>query len=133
MKKEKTPFPTVGASSLLVIFAVLCLTVFAMLTLNTAQSATKLSVLSAENTVAYYSAELEANEILARLRNGEHVQDVIIDGNVYSYSCKISDVQVLNVTVKIDSANDYTVLKWQRASAKGFEADDLIDIWDGIF
>ena len=34
-KQKKTSLPAIGGSSLLVIFAVLCLTVFALLSLNT--------------------------------------------------------------------------------------------------
>ena len=38
MREGKNPAPMVGGSSLLVIFAVLCLTVFAMLSLTQAQA-----------------------------------------------------------------------------------------------
>ncbi|MBE6679600.1 MAG: hypothetical protein E7598_03665 [Ruminococcaceae bacterium] len=133
MKKGKSPFPMVGATSLIVIFAVLCITVFALLALKTAKSSSKLSIISAENAIAYYNADSEANEILARLRNGEKLQNVSANGNVYTYFCKISDTQLLNVEVEIRSQNDYTVLKWQKVYANDWQADDTMDIWDGIF
>lgn len=133
MKKEKAAIPMVGASSLLVIFSVLCLTVFALLALNTATSSTKLSQSSAEGTAAYYKADSEANKILAMLRLGDVPPNVHADGNVYSYSCEISESQMLDVTVKINSQSDYTVLKWQRVSINEWKANDTIDVWDGIF
>ena len=40
----------IGASTLLVIFAVLCMTVFSLLSLSTAQSRSRLSAAAAENT-----------------------------------------------------------------------------------
>lgn len=49
--------PTVGGSSLLVIFAVLCLTVFALLSLSTVQADGRLSQTSAEAAQAYYAAD----------------------------------------------------------------------------
>ena len=47
-KKHRFSFPAVGGSSLLVIFAVLCLTVFALLGLSTVQAGQRLSNASAE-------------------------------------------------------------------------------------
>ncbi len=129
----KGKFPMIGISSLLVIFAVLCLTVFALLSLNTATSATKLSTLSAENTAAYYNADCKANEILASLRNGEIPSGVTLENGVYSYSCKISETQVLEVSVIVNSSSDYTVLRWQSVFAGDWENDTGIEVWDGIF
>ena len=45
--KQKVTLPAIGGSSLLVIFAVLCLTVFALLSLSTVQADNRLSDASA--------------------------------------------------------------------------------------
>jgi hypothetical protein len=91
MKKERNATaPAFGASALLVIFSVLCLTVFAMLSLSTAQAERRLSDTSAAAARAYYAADLEAEEIFARLRAGEQVDAVTRTGSTYSYSCSIS-------------------------------------------
>ena len=47
-ERQRFSPPAVGGSSLLVIFAVLCLTVFAMLALSTVQANGRLSDASAE-------------------------------------------------------------------------------------
>ena len=47
--------PAPGASALLVIFAVLCLTVLAMLSLSTVQADARLSDASAEAVAGYYA------------------------------------------------------------------------------
>ena len=47
-KKERVAVPAIGGSSLLVIFAVLCLTVFALLSLSTVQAGDRLSDASAD-------------------------------------------------------------------------------------
>ena len=46
-RKQSFPIPAVGGSSLLVIFAVLCLTVFALLGLSTVQADIRLADASA--------------------------------------------------------------------------------------
>ena len=62
MTKRGTSGPpaAVGGSSLLVIFAVLCLTVFALLTLSTAAADSRLSQDAADAVEAYYQADSQA-------------------------------------------------------------------------
>ena len=62
--------PAVGGSSLLLIFAALCFTVFTLLTLSTAQADRKLSDVAANVVSDYYKADLEAEEIFSMLREG---------------------------------------------------------------
>ena len=71
-KKRFSP-PVVGGSSLLVIFAVLCLTVFALLSLSTVRADVRLSEASAQAVSGYYQADCQAEAILARLRSGDQV------------------------------------------------------------
>ena len=51
MENKKISFPGVGVSSLLTIFAVLCLTVFALLSLSTVQAQTRLAETSRQATL----------------------------------------------------------------------------------
>ena len=90
MRKERISAPAVGGSSLLVIFAVLCLTVFALLSLSTVQAEKRMADAAAEAVADYYAADLKAQEVFARLRTGETVGGVLVDGNRYHYSCSIS-------------------------------------------
>lgn len=133
MMREKTSFrigSAVGASSLLTIFAVLCLTVFALLSLNTAAADGRLSRLSAEAAADYYAAELEAEEILARLRAGELPEGVSYEEGVYRYSCRISDRQLLEMTVR-QKDGDYTVLRRQSVPVGEWMPEDGPGVWDG--
>ena len=129
-QSERVILPAVGGSSLLVIFAVLCLTVFALLGLSTVQADTRLSDASAEAISAYYTADCEAEAILARLRSGETVDGVEVDGSLYSYSCPVSENQTLFVTVEL-SGNTYTVWQWQMLPTIQWESDDSLVVWDG--
>ena len=70
-KDDRFSPPAVGGISLLVAFAVLCLTVFALLSLSTVQAQSRLADASLETVAQYYAADAEAVRILALLRSGE--------------------------------------------------------------
>ncbi|MDD3347745.1 hypothetical protein [Oscillibacter sp.] len=127
---ERTSSPAVGGSSLLVIFAVLCLSVFALLGLSTVQADGRLADASHEAVAAYYAADAQAERILAQLRGGEVPDGVSVDQDLYSYTCPISDTQVLNVEVRV-KGTDYTVLRWQASSAADWQPETTLDLWDG--
>lgn len=123
--------PAVGGVSLLVVFAVLCLTVFALLSLATVQADVRLADASAQAVKDYYAADCAAQEILARLRNGELPEGVAVNGDVYSFSCPISDTQTLEAEVRL-SVGSYTILRWQAVSSSdAWEIDESLELWDG--
>lgn len=129
-KKHRFSFPAVGGSSLLVIFAVLCLTVFALLGLSTVQAGQRLSNASAEAVESYYQADARAEEILARLRCGEMPEGVTVWDDRYAYECPISETRSLQVEVRMNG-EEYTVLRWQAVSTVEWETDDNLLVWDG--
>lgn len=128
--KRKFSFPAVGGSSLLVIFAVLALTVFALLSLSTVQADGRLGERAAQAVTGYYEADCQAETILARLRQGELPREVALRDGVYSYSCPISDAQALEVEVRLDGT-EYAILRWQAVSTAQWQPDDTLDVWDG--
>ena len=93
--RERFSPPAVGGISLLVVFAVLCLTVFALLALTTVQADVRLADASAQAVEDYYAADCRAQEILARVRNGETPENVEmerVDGvTSVRYACPISE------------------------------------------
>ena len=95
-KRRFTP-PPVGGVSLLVVFAVLCLTVFALLSLSTVQADVRLADASVRAVSEYYAADRQAQEILARLRAGEFPEEITMEGDVYGYTCPISENRNLKV------------------------------------
>lgn len=129
-KNGRMPMPATGGSSLLVIFAVLALTVFALLSLSTALADRRLSDASVQSVTAYYEADVAAEEIFARLRGGEVPADVREEGGRYSYACPISDTQQLQVVLQREG-DTWKVLCWQAVSSAEWSADDSIKVWDG--
>ena len=84
MKKNRGPaVPAIGGSSLLVIFSVLCLTIFSLLSFSTALAEKRTADASAQAVTNYYEADLAAERIFARLRAGEQVGNVQVKENSY--------------------------------------------------
>ena len=130
-KRTASPPVVVGAVSLITVFAVLCLVVFALLSLSTAQADTRLSDKAAAATYGYYEADAEAEAILARLRAGEVPTSVAVtERGTYRYGYPISDTQLLAVEVAVENTH-YTILRWQALSTARWQADDSLPVWDG--
>ena len=110
-KRSGFSFPVVGGTSLLVMFAVLCLITFAVLSLSTVKAGDRLGEASAEAVMEYYAADYEAERILAQLRSGILPDGVVFEGDVYGYSCPVSETQRLQVSVQ-KVGEDWKVLRW---------------------
>lgn len=129
-KKATFSPPAVGGSSVLVIFAVLCLTVFALLSVATVKADERLSENARNAVTGYYQADCEAETILAQLRSGIIPERVSVEDGVYAYSCVISDTQTLEVEVALEN-DHYTILRWQAVSTTDWKADEKLPVWDG--
>lgn len=125
--------PPIGGSALLVMFAVLCLTVFALLCLSSAQADRRLQEASAQAVYAYDEADQAAETILAQLRAGRIPDSVTaLGGQEYQYECPISETQTLQVTVRVNGTA-YRVLRWQAVSTLDADTEQGLEVWDGTW
>ena len=129
-KKSGTSVTLYGSTSLLTVFAVLCMVVFAMLSLSTAQAYDRLADASADAAAEYYRADFEAEKIFAELRNGKVPNSVTKNGDNYRYSCAISETQLLEVELLFKNEN-WQVLRWQAVSVADHQPDESITVWNG--
>ena len=130
MDNQKTRAPMVGGSSLLVVFAILCLTVFALLGFSTVQADKRLSDASADAVKAYYAADTQAEMILAQLRAGELPEGVTLKNGNYYYVCPVSKTQELQVEVRINGAM-WEILRWQTVSTAKWDEGETLSVWEG--
>lgn len=136
-KRERAALPPLGGSSLLAVFAILVLTVFALLSLSTVQADLRLGEAARAAVTDYYAADLKAQEILARLRNGERPEGVDIrpEGPQdlrCAYTVPVSGTQELQVEVLAEPpARRFHVLRWEVVQADDWEPDDSLHVWDG--
>lgn len=128
-EKRQLSVPALGGSSLLVIFAALSLTVFALLSLSTVLAQKRMADASVEAVSGYYAADLEAERIFARLKTGETVEGVASDGTHFWYSCPISENQTLEVELE-RTAQDWHICRWQ-VVARSEPVSEVLPVWQG--
>ena len=131
MNKKIHVIQSPGGSALMIIFAVLCLAVFAVLTLSGALAGARLSDASNENVAAYYAADSRAEEILAAIRSGDLPDGVEKNGEEYSWVCPISDTRSLIVRVSVNGS-EYEILQWQADYTGEWSADGSLGLWEGF-
>lgn len=129
-RDRNTQQPTIGGSSLIVTFAVLCLTVFSLLGLSTVRADQRLADVSANAVADYYEAELQAETILSELRSGNIPDGVSKNGDVYSYMCPISDTLSLQVEVRVENS-DWEILCWRTVTTLEWTESDSLNVWNG--
>lgn len=119
-----------GAVTLVMIFCVLCMAVFASLTLMTARREAALTDLTAERAQAYYEADRVATERVAALAQGETPQDVTISGETASFTVSAGGSMQLKVHVRLDESG-CSIEKWTTVFDGDWETDDSIEVWGG--
>lgn len=111
---EKGTAPMLGGASIIMVFAVLCLTIFAVLTLLTADSERRLSAGYKDSVDAYYKADAEAVAFVSALRtdakNGSYWESAEklgadytgdTDSGEIAKDFPLDDGQFLHVTLKV--------------------------------
>ncbi|MBQ6720037.1 MAG: hypothetical protein IJN20_06800 [Oscillospiraceae bacterium] len=129
-QKNGISIPAVGAGSLLTTFAVLCMTVFALLCIATVQEEKRQEKATDEAVAAYYAADFQAEQIFARLRRGEQVEDVVQQDNIFIYQCPISEQQELLVILE-QTDSEWKVLRWQAVAREDTGEDVTLPVWNG--
>lgn len=150
--KKENPIINFGASLLLVVFLILCLVTFAVLTLSSAANDYEFSRKLAVRKAAYYEANNQAEYLLKEidqmLMEGKDWEQAVslstdtvlitadFDENnvpVINYSVPLDDTQALSVCLELsptDAAGDntYHIRKWQVVSITEWESDDSITL-----
>lgn len=121
-----------GAVSLVMIFCVLCLAVFAVLTLSTAKREDTLSARAAERAAAYYAADADAVAWVAEMTAATALAGRVPDGAVIENSFPVGDDQTLEVEMRYEwNTGVYRILRWQTVYSGDWEINDTIEVWDG--
>lgn len=125
--KKKQFGVNIGSASILLVFVILCLVSFAVLSIVSANADSKLSTRVLERTTAYYTACNQAEQSLASMDKTLQRMYASSDskeayfasvGHGKSYVIPISDLQSLQVTIEIlypESDEDpfYQITAWQ--------------------
>ncbi len=159
-EKTKTRFSGgVGYISIMLIFTVICLTIFAVLSFQAAYSGNRVIGRSEEYSAQYYSADASAKKALSELdllaeelRGGFSFDEEfsaaasgisggfevtalnVPEGVRTDYSVKINERQSLSVSVVFYRTvlnERYRILSWRSVSSGSVSGDDHPAVWDG--
>lgn len=137
---------SVGLTTLVVMFAVMCLTIFAVLALSTAKQEERLAEKYAAAEAAYMAADArcasiangfgalwkEGNESSALQEYAEKTGATVSEDNgdmlVY-YECGIDKENVLCVTLRLGS--NFLIEQWQQVPVDDWTPDMSIEVWQG--
>ncbi len=126
MREKKSSYPpiNIGTSFMLVIFILLCMVIFAVLSLSSALKDYDYSKQKADHTKAYYEACNEAEEIYAKIETEGHTEDSL------EYSVPITENEHLQMTLKrrSDTENTYFIHSWLQISTQEWTADQTLPV-----
>lgn len=131
-----------GTVSLILMFSVLCIVIFALLTVSTAAGEHALAEKAAQTQQAYYQADSRAADIAAQVLAARDSRPGEIDGVAVtwnqgeeggltaSFACPVDQERTLLVELELNG-EDFAVKRWQCVRTGEWEADDSIEVWDG--
>ncbi len=144
-RKKEISGLQIGTSSLILVFVVLCLTIFSLLSLVSAMNDMRLAQKSLTATAQYYEAdslaEKKLKEIDHAIKNARSLKAELgeiydpVTGKIY-YEIPINENLVLCVELQVINGakygeKRYNILKWQEENRGSYELDDSLPVWTG--
>ncbi len=129
-----------GITSFVLIFVMLSLLTFAVLSLVSAQANLRLSRKSADRTSDYYAAENAANEVLmglvraagsgsGALEDYAAAADVTLSGDSAAYEVPLGEDQILAVELTLPADGGPCVIRrWQAVSRYDWNSDEPLNL-----
>ena len=130
----------VGSASIVLIFAVLCLTIFALITFSVAERERVLIEREAALVIGYYRADAIAEIFLAEFLDENIIPDTshILDkttfwcnnlrADVIDFNVEITDTMQLAVSVAVEDGF-FHILSWKIRNIAPWMADNTLDVW----
>ena len=137
IRNEKLGVPGHGAVSIVLVFTVLCLTLFAVITFSQSTANKALADTAARMVVGYYEADTLAERMLAQLRcapTPDMPQTVFISGvkvtlvkideaTAAHFRIPVTEYKELVVEVAIKNSDEYEVLVWRMSDVGVWQPD----------
>ena len=132
----------VGSASIILIFAVLSLTIFSLITFVVAQNDRALVQAQSELVVSYYEADSAAEKIIAELLDASvfpNSVDGIEVGRMWDeerqsesifFFCQINETKKLFVDVIIGE-DTFDILSWSMYNIDAWVCEDRLPVWTG--
>ena len=132
----------VGAVSIMLVFVVLCLVIFSVISLAPALAERDLVQAELQSVQDFYAADKLAEQVLAELLQTVYTPESIHGIEITSgfdfielayiaqFVVPVGDERVLYVSVEL-GFGDYRILAWQMHTLSEWEAYNPLNLWDG--
>jgi len=132
----------VGSASIVLVFAVLCLTIFSLITYVVAGNDKSLVDARVQLVTGYYSADALAEQILDDILTVDTLPASIRGIDIHTerddesgfdrvfFLCPVSDIKALYVNLAITN-DSYEILSWRMYSIDEWNFDTTINVWSG--
>ena len=132
----------VGSASIMLIFAVLCLTIFSLISLSVAGNDKALVDIESRLVAEYYDADALAESILAEILAADVIPSTVQGVNIEtdwdwdlgaetaSFYCPMSKEKQLYVKVAI-TEDSYDILSWRMWDIGDWVINENINVWLG--
>ena len=131
-KQEIRRKANIGSSSLILIFIVLCLVTFSVLSLGNAKREDALSRRSADSVQEYYRADAVADQALLKGDKDSLMPYLQSASGTYCTDVPMNAGQELRVELALDwEQKTYQVLSWKVYHQEDYEIDQSIPVWSG--
>ena len=132
----------VGSASIVLVFAVLCLTIFSLISFIVTQNTKALIDAESRFVIGYYEADTRAEIILAELLQAETIpatiqgvninieHDIDMNANIVNFSYPIynTDYKDLFVRVMLEEST-YNILSWRVVDNAGWEMTNEFNVF----
>ena len=132
----------IGSTSLILIFTVLCLALFAFISYTSAENDMTLAEAEAALIKGFYEADALAESIASGLTSMETIPENLFGVNIESewdaseaaqiaeFFCVVSDRKELHAKIAIYD-DDYKVLIWRMRDTEDWRPDTIRPVWPG--
>lgn len=158
MKEREMPFLGIGAASIVLVLTIVCLSVFSVLTLSSANGDYTLSKKSLDRMTLYYEAENKADEMAGKIddilwkqyqksknkkdymnkaeRSLSEINEIAYDKNknMIEFQQKITKNQQIRICLKIcypkkQGDTCYKVVEWKNEAFGSWKKDDSLPVF----
>ncbi len=116
----------IGSASVVLMFTVLCMAIFALISHTSARNDMALAQAEAELVKGYYEADAMAERMAAELAADPNAPETA------EFTCEISDNKELYVKLAI-SGGAYDILVWRMRDTEEWRPEGGLPVWPGTF
>ena len=133
MKSKKFSYPPlqIGTSFMLLIFVILCMVTFAVLSLSSSMKDYEYSMKNAERTTEYYEACNQAEEKLAQI--DEDLKNNVVSDEIIKFAVPVNESESLQVILETRPQQfpRYSIITWKQVSDHEWSGDQSLPVLGG--